>query len=226
MSFVPATSEESGVVEILKGRLIGEYPDLETNPNFSATTVLRFYRGHKGNADHAYEGLKRYIQWRIEEDVDNIDAKMELFKAEHAKNKVVGPIMDSIGRPANFVFAHRHNSSERDINEMKLYTIWTIEQARKASKPDEERFVIVFDLGKFTLKCMDYEVIKMLIGILQTHYPDTLESVFVVDSPMIFSACWVVIKPWLDPVTAQKVAFVKRIDLVKHFDPAVIPSNV
>ena len=37
-----------------------------------------------------------------------------------------------------------------------------------------------------------------------------------VDAPFVFNACWTVIKPWLDPVTASKVTFLKSKDLAKH----------
>lgn len=225
MSFQPPTDQESNAVATLKSRLLAEYPDWETNPNFSDVTILRFYRGHKGKEDSAFGGLQRYRQWRIDEDVDNIDNRKAEFQAELDKRKCILGTYDLNGRPANFVFAHRHNKNDRDITQVRLLTIWALEALRKSTKPDEERFTIAFDLSGFSLQCMDYDAVKQLIQILQSHYPDTLENLYVIDAPFIFSACWAIIKMWIDPVTAQKVQFIPRADLVKYFDPAVIPTG-
>lgn len=225
MSFVPPSEAEIAVVDSIRARLHSEHPDLEANPNFSDTTILRFYRGHKGKEESAYKALQRYIQWRAEEDVDTIDSRKEEFQRElDAKKTVVGNY-DLKGRPASFCFAHRHNANDRDIDQVRMLTIWTLEALRKAAKPEEERFVIGFDLGKFSMQCMDYEAVKQLIQILQSHYPDTLESLYIVDSPYLFSACWMVIKHWIDPVTAQKIQFIRRTELTKYFHPDSIPSD-
>jgi hypothetical protein len=84
-------------------------------------------------------------------------------------------------------------------------------------------FAAVADLSRFTMRCIDYEVIKMGINILQGNYPDTLGKLLIVDSPMIFSACWAIIRPWLDPVTASKVQFIRRSQLEDFIDPSQIP---
>lgn len=225
LGFVPPTEEERSAVAQLHTRLFTEHPDLETNPNFTDTTILRFYRGHKGKEESAYKALNRYIQWRVDEDVDTIDSRKEEFQCEIDAGKSVHGTFDLNGRPASFCFPNKHKASDRDITQVRLLTIWTLEALRKSAKPEEERFVIAFDLGKFTLACMDYESVKQLIQILQSHYPDTLEALYVVDSPMIFSACWMVIKHWIDPVTSQKIQFIRRADLTKYFDPSSIPSN-
>lgn len=225
MSFAPPTEEETLRVESIRNQLLSEFPDLATNSNFSNTTILRFYRGHKGKEASALEGLKRYIKWRVDEDVDNIDDRKVEFQKEIDAQKCVLGTFDKNGRPASFCFAHRHNANDRNIEEVRKYTIWTLECLRKAAKPEEERFVIGFDLGRFTLQCMDYEAVKQLIQILQSHYPDTLESLYILDSPMIFSACWMIIKHWIDPVTAGKIQFIRRAELTKYFDAAVIPTD-
>ena len=54
------------------------------------------------------------------------------------------------------------------------------------------------------MNVLDYEVLKLLINILQYNYPETLESALVVDSPFIFSACWAIIRHWLGIPTYLK----------------------
>jgi hypothetical protein len=72
---------------------------------------------------------------------------------------------------------------------------------------------------------MDYEVVKMLINILQFNYPDILHHALVVNSPFLFSACWAIIRRWLDPVTAAKVLFVSNDQLPEHIPAEHIPIN-
>lgn len=225
MTFIPPTEPETGVVDVLKSQMISEVPELASNKNFSSTTVLRFYRGQKANASSALDSLKKYIHWRYAEDVDNIENRKADFQRELDGKKVVVGLRDLQGRPAAYVFAHRHNAYDRNVNEVKMLTTWTLESLRKAANPEEERYVIAVDLGKFTMRCMDYEALKCQVDILQSHYPETLESCYIIDSPFFFSACWRIIRPWLDPVTAKKVNFIKRADLALHFDVANIPRE-
>ncbi len=225
MTFSPPTEPEMGAVNDLKSQITTDYPTLPSNKNFTSTTVLRFYRGQKHNAATTLDSLRKYISWRYLEDVDNIDNRKNEFQREIDAKKAVVGLRDLNGRPASYVYAHRHNAYDRDIKEIKMLSIWVLESLRKAANPEEERFVIGVDLGKFTMRCMDYEALKCQIDILQSHYPDTLESCYIIDSPFIFSACWRVIRPWLDPVTAKKVMFIKKSELPLYFDENNIPTE-
>eukprot|EP00601_Ochromonadales_sp_CCMP2298_P026825 CAMPEP_0173273186 /NCGR_PEP_ID=MMETSP1143-20121109/1768_1 /TAXON_ID=483371 /ORGANISM="non described non described, Strain CCMP2298" /LENGTH=216 /DNA_ID=CAMNT_0014209905 /DNA_START=525 /DNA_END=1176 /DNA_ORIENTATION=+ len=175
----------------------------------------------------AQVALIRYANWRIEEDVDNVANPETLvkFKKEIDSGKVVFGFRDLNGRPASFLWAHRHKANDRDIAQVKLLTIWTLEGLRKLAKPEEEMFVICFDLSRFSMSCMDYEAVKQLITILQAHYPDTLAKLLLIDAPFLFSACWAIIRGWLDPVTANKVQFIKKSDLSKFFDVETLPQE-
>lgn len=73
---------------------------------------------------------------------------------------------------------------------------------------------------------MDYEVVKLLISILDYNYPETLFLGILCNSPVIFSGCWLIIRPWLDPVTAAKVVFKSKAELTQCMDESVIPEAV
>jgi hypothetical protein len=225
MSFVPPNDSELASVQRLKGRIEKDNADLV--PHFNDTTILRFFRGQKLKEDAAYEALIKYATWRIEEDVDNIANPETLakFQKEIDAGKSVFGFRDLQGRPASYCWAHRHNASDRDIVQVKLLTIWILEGLRKLAKPEEEQFVICFDLSRFGMSCMDYEATKQLVTILQASYPDTLSKLLIINAPFIFSACWVIIRGWLDPVTANKVQFIKKADLSKFFDVEALPTE-
>jgi hypothetical protein len=114
----------------------------------------------------------------------------------------------------------------RNIDDIEKLIILLLEQVMAKTIPNEQRFVLVFDLSGFTYSCMDYEAVKVLISTLQFNYPDTLGTAFVVNEPWIFSACWAIIRGWIDPVTASKVKFIGVDQLEEYIDRSSIPEDV
>lgn len=178
----------------------------------SDVTIRRFLRARKGDVESTKRGIERHCQWRIEEKVDEIKEYDVSGEIEVGKIQVYGK--DKANRPVVYIFAVRHNKDQRNLEEMKKFIIFTLEKALALTKPDEEKMDIVFDLNGFNKKCMDYDVVKLLINILGFNYPETLQVAYVVNAPFIFWACWVIIKPWLDPITAAKVKIVKKEELL------------
>ena len=96
----------------------------------------------------------------------------------------------------------------------------------KRVRKEDEKIVILFDLSQFSLNCMDYEALKMLVNIIQFNYPEILSAALIVNSPIIFSACWQIIKLWIDPVTASKCIFLKPSQLHEYIDVAEISAEI
>lgn len=219
-TFVPMTPEEKVNVDLLQKRFSEE----AIEHKFTDTTVMRFLRGRKHDAEKAYRAMKRHLDWRKENNVDSLTP--DSFENELKANKVILSGKDKEGRPIIFIIVRNHNKDNRDIEEMKRYIIYTLENTIKASNPEEEKMLIVFDMTNFGFSCMDYEVVKMLINILEFNYPETLHTAILLSSPMIFSGCWMVISPWLDPVTKAKVAFVNKSKITEIIDENMIPEIV
>lgn len=148
--------------------------------------------------------------------------KHEVFKQKLQSGTFSVKGCDKNGRPAVFINAARHNKNDRDLEELKRLIIFTMETVLQMAQPHEERMVIVFDLSGFGMSCMDYDALKMLVNILSFNYPETLSVSYVVNAPFLFWGCWGLIKPWLDPVTAAKVQFVKQDNLKNYFDESVL----
>jgi hypothetical protein len=220
MDHVPPSDDELRQVEELRSMLEAEQVDFK----FTNTAVLRFLRGRKGDVDKAFRALKRHVEWRKEHDVDNISA--DTIREEIDSGKVTVNGVDLKGRPVITVIARKHDKSKRDFDQMRRFIIYMLEETMKQAQPHEEKMVILFDLAGFGMQCMDYEILKMLIEILQFNYPETLSVALVVSAPMLFSACWMIIRPWLDPVTAAKCTFLSTSQLTNHVDPAAIHPEV
>lgn len=223
MPFIDPSEEELAVVQRLRLAL-SDTPNITLSPKTTDVTILRFLRGSKGDEERALGELIKHSEWRLQYNVDEIDINIPRFQGQIDKKLVIFQGNDTANRPCLFCFAHRHNANDRDFEEMRMLIIYTLEKLISQALPNEEKFIICFDLSRFSFRCMDFEVVKVLVSILQQNYPDTLEKLCVLDSPMIFSACWAVIKPWLDPVTANKVQFIRRAQIAEFIDVATIPS--
>ncbi len=103
--------------------------------------------------------------------------------------------------------------------------MYALELALKRSVPTKQRVIVIFDLSGFSLQCMDYEAVKLLVDIFQTHYPDILGVAYIVNAPWIFNACWAVIRLWLDPVTQAKINFVKAEYIYEVLDAGDVPEG-
>ncbi len=225
MTFIPPTEEESQIVKDIRQRL-EETPDLSlTGHHITDTCILRFLRGYKGKPDKAYNELVRYVGWRIESGADNIEEHLPKFQRRLDEHKfVMLGYVDKENRPLGYCFAHKFDNRDREVEEMRYFIIYVLETLLKKTNPEQEMFAAVADLSRFTMRCIDYEIIKMAIAILQGNYPDTLGKLLIVDAPMIFTAVWAIIRPWLDPITANKVQFIRRAHLEDFVDPSQIPS--
>lgn len=100
-----------------------------------------------------------------------------------------------------------------------------MERERKAFREGVYRTCIVFDLGGFALKNMDYKFMKFMIHILQNYYPDTLGVALVLNSPWLFSGCWAILKRWIDPVSQKKVNFISYQQMGDFIDIDIIPKS-
>jgi hypothetical protein len=221
MSYLEPSPEELAAVQRLKSRLAAEQV-----PKLTDTAVLRFLRGRKHDEEKALKALNRHLQWREENEVDDIDKNISQFEKELKSQTIVVHGSDKDGRPSIFVFARRHNKNERDLEQVRKVIIYTLENTLKKARPHEERILICFDLSEFSYSCMDYDAVKLLVHILQFNYPETLERALVINAPLLFSACWAVIRPWLDPITVSKVHFTKKAELVNYFPASDIPHDL
>jgi hypothetical protein len=186
------------------------------------TAILRFLRGRKHDIEKAYKAIVRHIKWREENNVDFITP--ESIQNEINANKVIVSGTDKWGRPLIWLIVRNHHKDRRDFKEISRFTIYNIEQALKASNPGEERVNIIFDMTDFGLYCMDYEVVRMLVDLLAYNYPDILHQGLIVSAPMIFTGCWMIIRPWIDPITASKVTFMNRSKLTEFIDEEHFPE--
>mmetsp|Transcript_8589 Transcript_8589/g.8715 ORF Transcript_8589/g.8715 Transcript_8589/m.8715 type:complete len:265 (+) Transcript_8589:114-908(+) len=208
---------EAKHVQALKLRI----EDFMRNDTVLATTIsetkyLRFLRGRNNDPEEAFQSLVKHLEWRHRHNAGNITD--ESCGVQLSNGTVYNQGYCRLGRPTLTVFADRHDSTNRNVDEIYNLIVHTVEKLISKSKPYEEKFTLIFEMSKFTLKNMDFEVVKTLTAILQLQYPETLGVSLVLTAPWIFSACWAIIKPILDPDTAAKVEFINFQKLLEYVD--------
>eukprot|EP00543_Licmophora_paradoxa_P017750 CAMPEP_0202465010 /NCGR_PEP_ID=MMETSP1360-20130828/64020_1 /ASSEMBLY_ACC=CAM_ASM_000848 /TAXON_ID=515479 /ORGANISM="Licmophora paradoxa, Strain CCMP2313" /LENGTH=114 /DNA_ID=CAMNT_0049088557 /DNA_START=66 /DNA_END=410 /DNA_ORIENTATION=- len=83
-------------------------------------------------------------------------------------------------------------------------------------------FSMIFDLTGFSVTMVAYKnrrlMIRKLIYIAQTQYPERLKRCFLVNAPYGFETAWSLIRPLLDEKTASKIIFAKNEDMLEEID--------
>jgi CRAL/TRIO domain/CRAL/TRIO, N-terminal domain len=185
-------------------------------------TLARFLRARKFEYEKALEMFSKYIQWRQDQHVDSIESfdfpEIAAIKQyyPHGFHKT-----DRLGRS---IYIERYGS----IDMKKIFEITTEERMIRyyireyesmiklripacavAAGYAVEQTLTILDLGGSSSKLMKknvYNFVKLASGIAQDYYPEILGRMFIINTPMLFSAAWAVIKPWLDERTKKKIS--------------------
>jgi hypothetical protein len=93
--------------------------------------------------------------------------------------------------------------------------------------PVVEKICLVIDYDGYSLmNAPPMKTSKEILSILQNHYPERLHRAYCLRSPWVMSAFWAVIRPFIDPVTTQKLVMLDgnaasfRAALGADIDPA------
>lgn len=218
------TSNESDF-KSLKERL---QPIFEADPGqfHNEYALKRFLRAFQ-TVDSAFEAILKCSKWRREYGVASITVEDPSIKKNlDSKKAMVLRHRDFQGRPVIYIPAKNHNTSERDLDELTRFIVYILEEAcKKCFEEVIDNLCIIFDLKDFGLSCMDYQLVKNLIWLLSKHYPERLGVCLILNAPAVFSGCWIIIKQWLNEVTASKVIFISSEgELMKHVHPDILPE--
>jgi len=113
-----------------------------------------------------------------------------------------------------------------DVPEFLALLVYFLERLGQVA----EQFVFLYDMQGWRLShSLHLRKVHAHISTLQEHYPERLRAALLVGAPGIFFASWKLIRPWLDPVTASKVHFLRGGDaqaaaLLEHIDKAMLPA--
>lgn len=96
----------------------------------------------------------------------------------------------------------------KDVEEGKNHLVMLFEQAIRMMPEGVEQWVWVSDFFGFGMADMNPAMARKFVDLTANHYPERLGAYLVIDAPTIFEGLWRLVKPWLDPVTVQKIVFI------------------
>ncbi|CAF3368744.1 unnamed protein product [Rotaria sp. Silwood2] len=196
------------------------------NPDIA---LLRWLRARKWNVSYAVQFMVDTLKWRHEWGFRSLMEKgeIDLIKEKCASGKIYSMGKDKAGRPITYVHAKEHIKGQYPLQATERLIIFFIETARLLIEPPVEEGTIVIDMLNVGLQNLDYQYIKFMINIVQNYYPECLGIALVVNAPWTFNTVWSVIKPWLDPVVASKIHFLRSSkELTEYINPIDLPKRL
>lgn len=103
--------------------------------------------------------------------------------------------------------------------------------AAKHDKPIYQQ-VLIFDLSElsYAINLTAMQAFRQTLFIDQNYYPERLHIFFLINAPWFFSTIWSLIKPFIDPITAEKIHILGCQDeylpiLRQYIDDSNIPPE-
>lgn len=239
---IPMNKEETDLVDKFKA-LIQKENLIYNSQVIDNNYLIRFLRARKLKIEKALDMFKKYIQWRDEIKVDDI------FNDDFPEEADILSIypqglhkVDKEGRPIYYELLGKLNIDDllkkTSFDRLLKYTIRNFEYylstafpaASKSVGRNISQFFSIIDLKGFNKKLLSkkvYEHIKISTTSLQNYYPEILGMSFIINSNLVFKACWTVIKPFLDDKTKNKIHLIGsdyKKTLLKHISEENIPN--
>lgn len=158
------------------------------------------------------------------------DLLAQALRFENSAGKVYVRGYDRQGRALIYMRPARENSTN-ERNQMR-HLVWNIEKAIAvtAKKSKEltgvalEKYNLVIDYDGFKLmNAPPLSTSKYTLDILQKHYPERMYRAYLIHPPAVFNIFWKLVRPFIDPVTKEKVVFCTGKHGLQKFTDAVGP---
>ena len=215
------TEEETSLVDKLSKE--GEFKHLAPGK------IIRFLRARKLKEDKAKAMLRNHITWfsRVKP-LDLVLTDINKKAVDSAFWRYLGDSKE--GCPILEVRIGLWSPGDYSLEEYENYIAFFCTMLERQMETHTQ-YIIIVNLAKWTLRHGNYlSYIKAMIDIAQNQLPDRLRRVMLFKTPFIFRASWGMIKPWLDPITAEKVEFVrtaKRDEVLRacQIDKGLLPER-
>ena len=206
--------------------------------------LLRFLRARKFDLEKTMEMFKKFLQWRIDMKVEEINNSYELENLIEIKKLYPHGYhrTDKLGRP---VYIELYDKT--DVNglfkvttedKMVKYYIKQYERQIKyifpacsaiVQRPVEQSCTILDanGIGIFSLVGPIKGFVKLASDIGQDYYPEMLGKMTIINVGFLFRAIWSMVKSFIDPKTQSKISLLKssyKDELLKLIDEEKLPS--
>ncbi|KAJ9690021.1 hypothetical protein PVL29_012601 [Vitis rotundifolia] len=202
-------------------------------------TLVRFLKAREWNVPKAHKMLVDCLNWRVENDIDNILAKpivpTDLYRAVRDSQLIGLSGYTKEGLPVFAIGAgfstfdkasvHYYVQSHIQINEYRDRVI--LPSASRKHGRHITSCVKVLDMTGLKLSALSQiKLLTIISTVDDLNYPEKTNTYYIVNVPYIFSACWKVVKPLLQERTRKKIQVLPgcgRDELLKIMDYASLP---
>lgn len=205
--------------------------------------VLCVVRGFQNESDRekaTFQGMQTIAEWREKVDYYKFFDQMHpLARDFHSwwPERIYG--LDGWGHMVQGVRIAEVDAeslgkiSDDDLNlvqgqKMKAYSVYKQDLAIK-SGVQRYKHTLIVDLGGVSLSMLQgrkRQVLQKIFSLGSAYYPETMWQIYLVNTPMVFRAVWAIVKPWLHPVTVNKIQFCGTLkEAMKKMTAANIPAT-
>ncbi|CAK9145126.1 unnamed protein product [Ilex paraguariensis] len=185
---------------------------------YPTENLVRFLKAREGNVSKAHKMMVDSLNWRVQNEIDNILAKpiipTDLYRAVR-DSYLIG--MSGYSKEGLPIIAIGVGLSTYDKASVQYYV-----QSHIQMNEYRDRVILPCATKKYgryistCVKILDMTGLKLsalnqikLLTVLSTiddlNYPEKTDTYYIVNAPYIFSACWKVVKPLLQERTRKKV---------------------
>ncbi|XP_047341661.1 phosphatidylinositol/phosphatidylcholine transfer protein SFH2-like [Impatiens glandulifera] len=202
-------------------------------------TLKRFLRARDGNLSKAHKMLVDCLDWRIQNDIDDILTKpispTELYRTIRDTQLVGLSGYTKEGHPVFVIGAGFSTYDKASVNYYVQSHIQMNEYRDRVMLPSASRkfgrhistCIKILDMTGLKLSALNQvKLLTVISNIDDLNYPEKTETYYIVNAPYIFSACWKVVKPLLQERTRKKVQVLQgsgKDELLKIMDYGSLP---
>ncbi|KAK9268654.1 hypothetical protein L1049_000411 [Liquidambar formosana] len=206
---------------------------------YPTETLVRFLKARDWNIPKAHKMLIDCLNWRIQNEIDNILAKpiipTELYRAVRDSQLLGLSGFSKEGLPIIAIGVGLSTFDKASVNYYVQSHIQMNEYRDRVVLPmATEKYgrhigtcVKVLDMTGLKLSALNQiKLLTVISTIDDLNYPEKTDTYYIVNAPYVFSACWKVVKPLLQERTRRKVQVLQgggRDELLKIMDFASLP---
>lgn len=196
----------------------------ETNLNkrYDEYDYLRFCRARKFVIADVQLMWTNYINFRKEKDVDTITQTFDFHERDkvaeiypqfyHKTDRTGRPLyierLGGMNVPALWAVTTEERMFQSFYYGFELLFKWRYPSASAVAGRRIDTSLSIMDMTNFSASMMNSQVraiLKAAAKITSDNYPENMGAMYVVNAPFVFSACWSMVKGFMDEKTVAKI---------------------
>ena len=172
-------------------------------------TLLRYLRARDSNLEAAETMLEATLKWRAQhfDSNDGSERCCRPCETDPRSHCFFQLFTDTVGRKVLYSCAAR--ASNKVIDDNMMHMAWEIEHLFGGRNSDPGKITWIIDMNGFGMLDLHPGMGSATFPMFANHFPERLSQIVLLDAPVIFSGLFKVIVPLLDPVTRNKIVFLK-----------------